>query len=335
MDESSVNSIWLPIRENTGAGLSDQIDTTEQDAQSRNMPYPWTIPEPLGVCETRGWGDAPIVLRRHGNPDGLRLVVSHANGLSADSYFPFWSLLLERFDVVVYDFRNHGWNPVGDLKAHQMPVFARDNACVARAIDLHFGSKPMVGVFHSMSASTAVLQATQGRPFSALVLFDPPTCADARESQDIRKVARQLAARARKRQSLFATREEYAERLLAARAFERLRPGAAEWIAHTTLRPADEGTGYQLSCPPAYEARIFEQLYDSAVAADIANLACPTKIIGADPTVPFSFLPSVNVSELVSIEYDFVPETTHFLQLEQPEECVALTVAFLEKQGLA
>lgn len=296
---------------------------------------PWTIPEPLGICETRGWGGAPIVLRRHGNPEGVRLVVSHANGLSADSYFPFWSLLLDQFDVVVYDFRNHGWNPLGPLRDHSIPTFVRDNACIARAIDLHFGHKPKIGVFHSMSASTAVLQAARENVFSALVLFDPPTCADGRESQNIPQMASGLAERARKRQSVFATREEFAERLLAARAFERFPPGAAEWIAHTTLRPADGGTGYQLSCPPEYEARIFEQLYDSAVAADIRSLPCPTKIIGADPMVPFSFLPSVNVSDLQSIKYDFVPETTHFLQLEQPEECVALTVGFLEQIGLA
>ena len=299
------------------------------------MPSPWTIPEPLGVCEARGWGGAPIVLRRHGNPEGPRLVVSHANGLSADSYFPFWSLLLDRFDVVVYDFRNHGWNPVGDLKAHQIPIFARDNTCVARAIDLHFGDKPRIGVFHSLSASTAILQAAIEKAFSALVLFDPPTCADGRESQDIPRMASRLADQARRRQSVFATREEFAERLLAARAFERLQPGAAELIAHTTLRPADGGTGYQLCCPPAYEAQIFGQLHDSAVAADIRNLPCPAKIIGADPTVPFSFLPSVDVSELQLTRYDFVPGTTHFLQLEQPEECVALTVGFLEQLGLA
>ncbi len=102
-------------------------------------------------------------------------------------------------------------------------------------------------------------------------------CADAREPQDIPRMASALAEKARKRQSVFATREEFAGHLLAARAFERLQPGAAELIAHTTLRPADGGNGYQLCCPTAYEARIFDQLYDSAVAADIQKLRCPTK----------------------------------------------------------
>ena len=78
---------------------------------ARQQSLRWTIPEPLAVCETHGLDGAPITPRRHGNPDGPRLVLSHANGLSADSYYPFWSLLSDRFDLVLYDFRNHGWNP--------------------------------------------------------------------------------------------------------------------------------------------------------------------------------------------------------------------------------
>lgn len=302
---------------------------------SRERPSRWRVPEPLAVCEAHGQDGASIILRRHGNPEGPRLVLSHANGLSADSYYPFWSLLCGRFDLVLYDFRNHGWNPVGDLREHHISTFARDNAYVLRAIDRFFGDKPKIGVFHSMSAVTAVLQAVEEKEFSALVLFDPPTCAHARDSQDIRSMASHLADRARSRQARFQMREELTARLLRARAFERMLPGTADLIARTTLRRvADGGTGFQLCCPPEFEAQIFEQLYSSAVAADLKNLSCPTKIIGADPTVPFSFLPSVNLNDIVALDYDFVPETTHFLQLEQPAECVALMLDFLEHRKL-
>ena len=306
-----------------------------KEVGSRQSPPRWQVPEPLAVCEARGQDGASIILRRHGNAEGPRLVLSHANGLSADSYYPFWSLLCDRFDLVLYDFRNHGWNPVGDLREHHISTFARDNAYVLRAIDRSFGDKPKIGVFHSMSAVTAVLQAVEEVEFSALVLFDPPTCAHARDSQDIRSMASHLADRARSRQERFETREKLTARLLRARAFERLLPGTADLIAQTTLRRVtDGGTGYQLCCPPEYEAQIFEQLYSSAVAADLKNLSCPTKIIGADPTVPFSFLPSVNLNDIVALDYDFVPETTHFLQLEQPEECTALMLGFLENRKL-
>ena len=42
----------------------------------------------------------PIMLRRHGNPSGPRLVLSHGTGLAIDVYYPFWSLLADRFDFL-------------------------------------------------------------------------------------------------------------------------------------------------------------------------------------------------------------------------------------------
>ena len=80
---------------------------------------------------------------------------------------------------------------------------------------------------------------------------------------------------------------------------------------------------------------MYDQLYESAVASDVRNLSCPAKVIGADPTVAFSFLPTVDLSDMVTPDYDFVPETTHFLQLEQPELCVALLIEFLEEHDFA
>ena len=47
------------------------------------------------------------------------------------------------------------------------------------------------------------------------------------------------------------------------------------------------------------------------------------------PLAPFSFLPTVDPDLIVKVGYDFVPETTHFLQLEEPEECATLMVEFL------
>ncbi|MCY4584859.1 MAG: hypothetical protein OXB98_02360 [Bryobacterales bacterium] len=217
----------------------------------------WRIPEPLAVCEAHGSDGTPIMLRRHGNPEGPRLVLSHANGFAADAYYPFWSLLCDRFDLVLYDLRNHGWNPVGDLRRHNIPTFVRDNSSIVRAIDRCFGVRPKIGVFHSSS----VLQSVEEKEFSALVLFDPATCANARESHDIQKMSSRMAERARKRQDRFERREELTERLLRSRAFERLLPGAANLIARTTLRRVADGrTAYHLCCPREYEAQVFKDL---------------------------------------------------------------------------
>ena len=36
---------------------------------------------------------ANIRVRRHGNPAGMRLMVTHGNGFAADAYLPFWQQL--------------------------------------------------------------------------------------------------------------------------------------------------------------------------------------------------------------------------------------------------
>jgi pimeloyl-ACP methyl ester carboxylesterase len=290
----------------------------------------WQIPEPLAIREARLYDGSVTWLRRHGNPAGPRIVLSHGNGLSADAYYPFWSLLVDHFDLVLYDFRNHGWNTVGNLEAHQWRRFIEDNTEVLSAIDAHFGEKPKIGVFHSMSAVTAVLQKSEA--FSALVLFDPPTCPHGRASQDFRKIGNQMGKAATNRQAWFKTRDDLAERLLRSSAYQLLLPGVPVLIAQTTLRRVENG--YVLCCPPMYEAQVGMQLYDAAAASDISHLPCPVKVIGADPTVPFSFLPSVDLSDIVALDYDFVPEATHFLQLEQPEACLTRMLDFLESRQL-
>ena len=87
------------------------------------------MPAPLATAEILTADGAAITLRRYGNLDGRRIITSHGNGFAVDAYYPFWSLFLDRFDVVVYDYRNHGWNPVGDRRLHNIPRFrSRDNS---------------------------------------------------------------------------------------------------------------------------------------------------------------------------------------------------------------
>ena len=68
---------------------------------------------------------ATIRIRQRGNPDGARLFISHGNGFAIDGYLPFWGPLRDRFDLVLFDVRNHGCNqPAGaDARvAHRPPI---------------------------------------------------------------------------------------------------------------------------------------------------------------------------------------------------------------------
>src|SRR2546421_13011538 len=69
---------------------------------------------------------AKIRVRRHGNPNGVRLTVTHGNGFAADAYLPFWQLLTPRYDVLVFDFRNHGQNVPAEPATHNYTQFAWD-----------------------------------------------------------------------------------------------------------------------------------------------------------------------------------------------------------------
>lgn len=306
------------------------MTTTDQE-KSR-----WLVPEPSAVVEATMLDGTVILLRRHGNPDGIRIVLSHANGFASDAYYPFWSLLEDRFDLILYDFRNHGWNATSSLEAHSIPTFINDNESIAETINACFGSKPRVGVFHSLSGQTAAFEATQVQDaYAALVLFDPFFCPPGCDPQHRTRLEQTMGAMeesARKRRNAFESIPAYVERLSRSPAFEKVRPGVADLIAEATLRPSRDGSAFELCCPPEYEAKIYEQGFQYATSVDIDLLSIPVKVVGSDPVEPHSFLPTVAMDEIIKLNYDFIPETTHFLQLEEPEECVAAMLDFIERK---
>ena len=144
---------------------------------------------------------------------------------------------------------------------------------------------------------------------------------------------KRAAAITRSRTERFTTLSQFTDVLPIAPAFRRMVPGVWELLARTTLREDESGGGYILRCPREYEAQVSDYARAFAALVDFDAIGCPIKVIGADPTLPFSYLPSFQPGELVDVDYDFLPETTHFLQLEKPEECVAELRRFLRSIG--
>ena len=292
----------------------------------------WKVPKPHSVAEVRLDDGSVTALRRHGNREGPRLVLSHGNGLAIDLYYPFWSLLADDFDLIVYDLRNHGWNAVGSSEVHSLPSFVRDHDVILEATDRHFGAKAKVGVFHSVAALTTLLSTATESGYSARVLFDPPVCKPGRSQVQFDDAAEFTAAMTRRRTDRFKSEADFAAVLSVASAFSRVVPGVLELMARTTLRPAANGVEYELRCPKEYEAQIVDYARAFSVLVDLEALTCPTKVIGADPTLPYSYLPTFDMSHVMTVDYDFIPETTHFLPLENPEACAAATRDFVRLQ---
>ena len=272
-----------------------------------------------------------VFLRRHGDPDGPRLVLTHGNGLAIDLYYPFWSRLTDDCDIVVYDLRNHGWNEVSDIEKHNMPSFVDDHDRVMESIDRVFGDKPKIGVFHSVSALISLLSPTGGRGFAGRFLFDPPLCKPGRGYREMEAAATQTAALTRRRAEQIPTREDFTFLLGFVPLFSRVAPGVLDLMAETTLRKSEDRQYYVLRCPKEYEARIVEYAGIFSVMVDFDTLASPTKVMGADPTLPFSYLPTLELSDIMTVDYDFLPEATHFLQLEEPEECAVAVREFIDQ----
>ena len=293
-------------------------------------PILWQLPDPLSTHDVHVDGDTVITLRRHGNPEGPRLVLSHGNGLAIDLYYPFWSLLADDFDLIVYDLRNHGWNDVSPLDRHNIPTLVEDHDRILEQIDAHYGKKPKVGVFHSVAALVALLSAAKGSGWSGLVLFDPPLCKPGRSYEEFEEAASRAAGFARRRTERFRDTEDFSSVLPLFPPFKFFAPGVFELMAKTTLREVAGGEGYELRCPRDYEAQMIDYAGVFAVAVDFTSLHCPTKVIGADPTLPYSYLPTLDLSDILTVDYDFLPEATHFLQLEKPWECSTAMREFLK-----
>ena len=290
------------------------------------------IPEPVSVCDVPLDKGTVTRLRRHGNPSGPRLVLAHGNGLAIDLYFPFWSLLATDFDLMIYDLRNHGWNSVGPQQEHNIPTLIADHDRILAHIERVYGSKPTTGVFHSLSALITMMSLTD--PYSALILFDPPLCKPTGDEEEFDAAAERTAAMARRRTERFRTIDELAMLFSFQPGLSDVPSEVRELMARATLRNRADGEGFELRCPRHYEAQIAEYVRSFAPLLDLEMLACPTKVIGADPTLPYAYLPTFNLSQAAAVDYDFVPDATHLLQLEKPIECAAILRAFLQEQGI-
>ena len=110
-------------------------------------------PSPPQPSISRWIDGAPIRVVRHGNPSGPRVVLSHGNGFASDSYFPFWRLMLERFDLALFDLRNCGRNPFHAAEPHDYARFqlAATLRCMARSLSSG-AARQRLSVFHSTSA---------------------------------------------------------------------------------------------------------------------------------------------------------------------------------------
>ncbi len=295
------------------------------------------VPAPQARLDLAMADGAIVRVRRHGDLGRPRVVLSHGNGFAIDGYFPFWRLLLSEFEVVVYDQRNHGENPLHAANGHRIESFVADMEWIRRGIAAAFGSKPTAGLFHSVSAITALFDAAQGGRWDALVLFDPPLVPG--DGHPFQAPARGfelfLSEWSKTRPCRFAHPSELAEQFRRARGLRRWIDGAADLMARATTRVAPDG-GYELACPPAFESAIYLENAYSSVWQTLPLAPRTLAVVSSDPGADDAKPPAkvcALLPALFGIRQTTLAETGHLLQIERPDACASATLAFLRESG--
>jgi pimeloyl-ACP methyl ester carboxylesterase len=298
------------------------------------------IPSPSQTFDVALDDGAKILMRRHGRIDGPRLLISHGNGFAIDAYFPYWRHLLSQFDLLVFDFRNHGRNAPVVPPHHTYEQLTLDLERVIEAVRTRLGDKPTAGIFHSMSGRTAMKHAIEiGWRWDALVLVDPPNVPPP-EHPNFAAMAtfeQRLTAWARRRRRRFATVAELAQEYRQSRATARWVEGAHELMAQAVLRRSPDGDGCELVCDPENEATIYAQAMTLNLWPPARAFGGPVKLIGCDPSLPEGGATGPANQALAAeggYDYSFVAGSGHLLQIEKPEESVRVTLEFLGKHGL-
>jgi pimeloyl-ACP methyl ester carboxylesterase len=299
----------------------------------------FTVPPPAAAATLVMKDGALIRLRRYGRTGRTRLVLSHGNGLAINAYAPFWLLLAQDYDVVVFDMRNHGENPLHKLDGHTWDNFFSDLEEIFQGIRKHFGIARTVAAVHSL-ASVATLGHVLRHPnrWDALCLFDPPIMPPFGHS--LHKIQHRhmetLAVRARRRQMIFDSPGQLAAQFRRHPSFDHWGPEAADLLARSTLRRLPDGH-CTLCCPPMFEAEVFRNNVNPTLFDRLRDVPVPLRIIASDPDAAYT-TPAAAIAksahDLFGIDYAMVPGTTHFLQFEEPQACRDRLIDFLQQHDL-
>ena len=326
---------WPPNPQPRGAAAEPWRPST-----MRSLAITFHVPAPSEAVDLTMGDGAVVVVRRYARPGAVRLYLSNGNGFAIDGYWPFWGALAEDFELIVFDVRNHGRNPLAasGRDGHTYAQMTLDLERVVRETARAFGPRASVGVFHSMSARTAMKHAIEiGFPWRALILFDPPNVPPPSHptyaAMDV--FERRLADWALGRQDRFADASELARQYAETRAHRTWVPGAHELMAGAVLRPSDGG--FTLACPRELEASIYLQAMTLNLWPASREYGGPVKLIAADPEArgaPASAFANRALAEELGYAYEAIPGTGHLLQIQKPEECRRAMLSFLADAGV-
>lgn len=259
--------------------------------------------------------------REHAGTDAT-ILLSHATGFHARC----WDRVVARLGarhVIALDSRGHGRSD--KVYPVRWQDFGRDLAAFLDRRDL----RDVIGVGHS-AGGHAMVEAAALEParFRRLVLIDPtilPPDLYASRGPAVPLGSGMHPASKRKRD--FVSVDEMYERLQDRPSFAAFDPGVLRDYCAYGLLPRADGAGFELACPPEYEAAVYDaSLGNRDIYEHVHAVAVPVLIVRAmEPRTPselFDFRYSPTWPPLAD-EFQHArdrqcPDRTHFLPMEDP-----------------
>lgn len=300
------------------------------------MSHAPTLPAPKHEFDVQLEDGATASVRVYGQGSGNnpRVISSHGNGLSGDAFQSFWRLFIPDYETVVFDFRHHGRSSAFDKPIPRVwPQLIRDYDAIMKGITREIGAAPSLGAFHSMSALTTLLHASEYEsPWIGIVGFEPPATPPRHypEFEMFRADNGRLAERTIKRRYEFNTVQELFDSYRRSSAFASVDDAGLQALAASTLRWNESRQLYELACPREFEASIFAMQDLEGGWERMCKIDIPVQLVAGQPktgTSPFIIIESAFARD-GGFDFVTVDDASHFMQMEKPEECAAIVRAF-------
>ena len=266
--------------------------------------------------------DGVAVAVHHLGGTGPPIVLAHATGLHGRVWRTVAAHLADSFACVSFDERGHGDSGRPADLDFDWRGFALDALAVVDGLE----TAPF-GVGHS-SGATALLLAEQARPgtFRALYLYEPVVIPS--DPPLGRDVGNWLAAGARKRREVFASRDEARDNYARKAPFDRWSPEAlADYVEHGF---ADQPDGsVRLKCRGEDEALVYEMATAHDGFGRMGEVRCPVTVARGGDTEAMS-PPALAglVERLPDARVEVLAGLGHFGPLEDPAAVAASIRAF-------
>jgi pimeloyl-ACP methyl ester carboxylesterase len=264
----------------------------------------------------------------------MKLHFLHANGYPPGAYRPLLMLLDENFEVFTMCMR--------PLWPHARPQDLQNWLQLANDLEDFLQKNNLsqiVGVGHSMGATTT-LRLALSRPdlFSALVLIDPVFFPpwmiiiwNVLSRLGLAYRLHPLASSALRRRNVFDNRQAMFDNYRRKNIFERFSDESL-WALVDSLACEQPDGSITLCYSPAWEAHIYLTgvLSDMPLWRDLPRLVPPTLFLrGSDTNTFWESTAKMVKNRLPSAQTITIPDSTHLLPLEKPNETANHILKFL------